>query len=82
MNNKMSGDLKKIQITGKYFVEIWKAIGMEGIDDKVSWLGYSDYALTGGASHVPYFPESLCPTTCNVLTGLTHMCTPSCRCSS
>ncbi len=36
MNNKMSGDLKKIQVTGKYFVEIWKAIGMESIDDKVA----------------------------------------------
>ena len=36
MNNKMSGDLKKIQITGRYFVEIWRAIGMESIDDKVS----------------------------------------------
>ena len=36
MNNKMSGDLEKIKITGKYFVEIWKAIGMESIDDKVS----------------------------------------------
>lgn len=38
MNNKMSGDLKKIQVTGKYFVEIWKAIGMESINDKVYCL--------------------------------------------
>ena len=34
MNNKMGGDMKKIQATGRYFVEIWKAIGMEGIGDK------------------------------------------------
>jgi hypothetical protein len=33
MNNKMGGDMKKIQTTGRYFVEIWKAIGMEGIGD-------------------------------------------------
>ena len=35
MNNKMGGDLKKIQTTGAYFVEIWKAIGMEGIGTSV-----------------------------------------------
>ena len=34
MNNKMGGDMKKIQATGRYFVEIWKAIGMEGIGNK------------------------------------------------
>ena len=34
MNNKMGGDMKKIQTTGRYFVEIWKAIGMEGIGNK------------------------------------------------
>ena len=31
----MGGDLKKIQTVGAYFVEIWKAVGMEGIGDKV-----------------------------------------------
>lgn len=29
LNNKMGGDLKKIQTVGKYLVEIWKAIGMD-----------------------------------------------------
>ena len=29
MNNKMGGDLKKIQKVGKYMVEVWKAIGMD-----------------------------------------------------
>jgi tyrosyl-tRNA synthetase len=43
MNNKMSGDLKKIQVTGKYFVEIWKAIGMESINDKVYCLVSQDF---------------------------------------
>ena len=28
-NNKLGGDLEKIQITGKYFIEIWKAAGMD-----------------------------------------------------
>ena len=29
MNNKMGGDLKKIQKVGAYMVEVWKAIGMD-----------------------------------------------------
>jgi len=28
-NNKMGGDLEKIQKVGKYFVEVWKACGMD-----------------------------------------------------
>lgn len=28
LNNKMGGDLKKIQTVGQYMIEIWKAIGM------------------------------------------------------
>ena len=27
-NNKLGGDLEKIQTTGKYFIEVWKASGM------------------------------------------------------
>ncbi|MCK4555070.1 MAG: tyrosine--tRNA ligase, partial [Candidatus Aenigmarchaeota archaeon] len=29
MNNKMGGDLEKIRITGEYFIEIWKVLGMD-----------------------------------------------------
>ncbi len=29
MNNKLGGDLEKIQTTGKYFIEVWKACGMD-----------------------------------------------------
>ncbi|KAL6745630.1 hypothetical protein V8C86DRAFT_1821387 [Haematococcus lacustris] len=29
LNNKMGGDLKKIQNVGKYMVEVWKAVGMD-----------------------------------------------------
>jgi tyrosyl-tRNA synthetase len=28
-NNKMDGDLDKIQVVGKYFIEVWKACGMD-----------------------------------------------------
>lgn len=28
LNNKLGGDLKKIQTVGRYFVEVWKACGM------------------------------------------------------
>jgi tyrosyl-tRNA synthetase len=29
MNNKLGGDLDKIRITGEYFIEVWKACGMD-----------------------------------------------------
>ena len=29
MNNKMGGDIEKIHIVGRYFVEIWRAAGMD-----------------------------------------------------
>ena len=29
LNNKMGGDLKKIQVVGEYMMEIWKAVGMD-----------------------------------------------------
>lgn len=34
LNNKMGGDLKKIQTVGRYLIEIWKAVGMrlEGVE--------------------------------------------------
>jgi len=37
MNNKMGGDLKKIRIVGQYFVEIWKAVGMNMSNVKFLW---------------------------------------------
>ena len=36
MNNKMNGDLEKIRITGDYFVEVWKACGLD--TSKVEFL--------------------------------------------
>jgi len=29
LNNKMGGDLKKIKVIGEYFIEVWKACGMD-----------------------------------------------------
>jgi tyrosyl-tRNA synthetase len=40
MNNKLGGDLEKIKITGKYFIEVWKACGMDM--DHVEFLWASD----------------------------------------
>jgi len=41
LNNKMGGDMEKIQKVGKYFIEIWKACGMNL--DKTVFLWTSDY---------------------------------------
>lgn len=38
----MGGDLKKIQTVGEYMVEIWKAVGMERMGEKVHFLNASD----------------------------------------
>ncbi|EFN56220.1 hypothetical protein CHLNCDRAFT_30844 [Chlorella variabilis] len=40
MNNKMGGDLKKIQVVGRYLVEIWKAVGMNM--ERVEFLSCSE----------------------------------------
>jgi tyrosyl-tRNA synthetase len=40
LNNKMGGDLKKIQTVGRYMIEVWKAVGMEL--DQVEFLWSSE----------------------------------------
>ncbi|XP_062177317.1 tyrosine--tRNA ligase 1, cytoplasmic-like [Alnus glutinosa] len=37
LNNKMGGDLKKIETVGRYMIEIWKAVGMD-VGGKVEFL--------------------------------------------
>ena len=37
MNNKMGGDLHKIQRVGQYFVEVWKALGMNMENVRFLW---------------------------------------------
>ncbi|KAI8472552.1 MAG: hypothetical protein J3K34DRAFT_413463 [Monoraphidium minutum] len=40
LNNKMGGDLKKIQAIGRYMVEVWKAVGMDM--ERVEFLNCSE----------------------------------------
>jgi len=44
LNNKMGGDLEKIKVVGKYFIEIWKASGMDL--DHTEFLWTSDFVGT------------------------------------
>jgi len=37
VNNKMGGDLEKIQTVGKYFIEVWKACGMDMNNVEFIW---------------------------------------------
>jgi tyrosyl-tRNA synthetase len=41
LNNKFGGDLEKIQLAGEYFVEVWKACGMNL--EKVEFVQCSDF---------------------------------------
>jgi len=36
-NNKMGGDLEKIKIVGRYFIEVWKASGMDLSEVEFVW---------------------------------------------
>ena len=37
LNNKMDGDLDKIRVVGRYFVEVWKAAGMDLANVQFLW---------------------------------------------
>jgi tyrosyl-tRNA synthetase len=37
MNDKMGGDLEKIQVVGRYFIEIWRAAGMDLRNVQFKW---------------------------------------------
>jgi tyrosyl-tRNA synthetase len=39
-NNKFDGDLEKIQTAGRYFIEVWKACGLD--TDKIEFIWASD----------------------------------------
>ena len=41
LNNKMGGDLKKIRIVGEYFIEVWRACGMNL--ENVEFIWTSDF---------------------------------------
>ncbi|CAH9096028.1 unnamed protein product [Cuscuta epithymum] len=38
LNDKMGGDLKKIQVVGQYLIEIWKSVGMNLESNKIEFL--------------------------------------------
>ncbi|MEM5829610.1 MAG: tyrosine--tRNA ligase [Candidatus Aenigmatarchaeota archaeon] len=42
INNKLGGDLEKIRLCGKYFIEVWKAAGVD--TKKVEFIWASDLA--------------------------------------
>ncbi|MEM5766530.1 MAG: tyrosine--tRNA ligase [Candidatus Aenigmatarchaeota archaeon] len=42
INNKLGGDLEKIKLAGKYFIEVWKAAGLD--TKKVEFVWASDLA--------------------------------------
>ena len=55
INNKMGGDMEKITNTGRYFVEVWKACGIEMDKVEVVWasklmdnMGYWDRFIRVG----------------------------------
>jgi tyrosyl-tRNA synthetase len=49
-NNKMGGDLERIKIVGEYFIEVWKASGMDLKNVEFIWaseaMGKKDYWKT------------------------------------
>jgi len=44
INNKLGGDLEKIRLAGEYFIEVWKAAGLD--TTKVEFVWASDLAST------------------------------------
>ncbi|KAL9655144.1 hypothetical protein ABK040_008920 [Willaertia magna] len=65
MNNKMGGDLEKIQTVGKYMIEVWKSIGMDlnnvefvwsseiiNKDPNTYWLNVLDIARNNNLSRI------------------------------
>lgn len=57
-NNKLGGDLEKIQTTGKYFIEVWRASGMDLSNVEFVWASelvkhpdYWKYVLQVGKSN-------------------------------
>ena len=42
LTNKMGGQLKKIDVVGRYLIQIWKAVGMDTDGGKVEFLRSSN----------------------------------------
>ena len=53
MNNKMGGDLSKIQTVGRYMVEVWKAVGMDVDGGKVRFVSSSEEINSRASEYWP-----------------------------
>ncbi|GMH22703.1 hypothetical protein Nepgr_024546 [Nepenthes gracilis] len=53
LNNKMGGDLKKIEVVGRYMIEIWKSVGMNIDGGKVEFLWSSKEINSRAAEYWP-----------------------------
>jgi tyrosyl-tRNA synthetase len=56
MNDKMGGDLAKIQVVGEYLIEVWKAAGMDISNDQVVFKWASEEITQKAAT---YWPQML-----------------------
>ena len=45
MNNKLDGNQERIRTVGRYFIEVWKAAGMDMSEDKVKFIWSSEAIL-------------------------------------
>ena len=70
LNNKLGGDLQKIREVGRYFIEIWKAVGMNM--DNVEFLWASDEINQHSEE---YWSGVLDISTKNSLTRIKRCCT-------
>uniref|UniRef100_A0A2P2L6Q7 tyrosine--tRNA ligase n=1 Tax=Rhizophora mucronata TaxID=61149 RepID=A0A2P2L6Q7_RHIMU len=53
LNNKMGGDLKKIQTVGQFMIEIWKAVGMDLGSGSVEFLWSSEEINSRASEYWP-----------------------------
>lgn len=55
LNNKMGGNIKKIQTVGKYMIEVWKACGMKINNDNVKFLWASEEIYKSNETAAKYW---------------------------
>lgn len=73
LNNKLGGDMNKIKVVGKYFVEISKALGVNMEDEKFKLLWASEELLPpkeSGSRSNEYWPLVLNIARANTVSGV------------
>jgi tyrosyl-tRNA synthetase len=68
LNHKMGGDLEKIRIVGRYFIEVFKACGIDLSNTEIVWA--SDFIT----KHEPYWPRVLDIATHTTLKRVNRCC--------